>query len=115
MNWELPTLITNPWSLAVSLNTLLLAIAFIAPKKLLTTAGYLHAWVLCVIVWGSLGWQGYAVVMFYFLFGSGVTRIGIEQKEAEGIAEKRSGQRGPRKCVGIGSNGNYLCFINSLR
>ena len=100
MNWEIPTLIANPWSLAVSLNTLLLAIAFIAPKKLLTTTGYLHAWVLGVIVWGSLGWQGYAVVMFYFLFGSGVTRIGIEQKEAEGIAEKRSGQRGPENVWG---------------
>ena len=90
MNWEISTFITHPWSLAVGLNTLLLAIAFIAPKKLLTTAGYLHAWVLGVIVWGSLGWRGYAVVMFYFLFGSGVTRIVIEQKEAEGIAEKRS-------------------------
>ena len=100
MNWEIPTLITNPWSLAVGLNTLLLAIAFISPKKLLTPTGYLHAWVLGVIVWGSLGWQGYAVVMFYFLFGSGVTRIGMKQKEAEGIAEKRSGQRGPENVWG---------------
>ena len=100
MNWEIPTFITNPWSLAVSLNTLLLAIAFISPKKLLTPTGYLHAWVLGVIVWGSLGWRGYAVVMFYFLFGSGVTRIGMEQKEAEGIAEKRSGQRGPENVWG---------------
>jgi uncharacterized protein (TIGR00297 family) len=100
MNWEIPTLITNPWSLAVGLNTLLLAIAFISPKKLLTPKGYLHAWVLGVIVWGSLGWRGYAVVMFYFLFGSGVTRIGMKQKEAEGIAEKRSGQRGPENVWG---------------
>ena len=100
MNWEIPTLITNPWSLAVGLNTLLLAIAFISPKKLLTPTGYLHAWVLGVIVWGSLDWQGYAVVMFYFLFGSGVTRIGMKQKEAEGIAEKRSGQRGPENVWG---------------
>jgi uncharacterized protein (TIGR00297 family) len=100
MNWEIPTLIANHWSLAVGLNTLLLAIAFIVPKKLLTIKGYLHAWVLGVIVWGSLGWRGYAVVMFYFLFGSGVTRIGMKQKEAEGIAEKRSGQRGPENVWG---------------
>jgi uncharacterized protein (TIGR00297 family) len=38
--------------------------------------------------------------MFYFLFGSGVTRIGMKQKEAEGIAEKRSGQRGPENVWG---------------
>jgi uncharacterized protein (TIGR00297 family) len=34
------------------------------------------------------------------LVGSGVTRIGLERKEAEGIAEKRSGQRGPENVWG---------------
>ncbi len=113
MNWEISTFITNPWSLAVSLNTLLLAIAFIVPKKLLTTTGYLHAWVLGVIVWGSLGWQGYAIVMFYFLFGSAVTRIGFKQKEAEGIAEKRSGQRGPENVWGSALTA-ALCALLTL-
>jgi len=93
-------LLTNPWLQAIALNTVLLAIAFLAPKKLLTPMGYLHAWILGVIVWGCLGWQGYGVVMFYFLVGSGVTRIGLERKEAEGIAEKRSGQRGPENVWG---------------
>ena len=33
------------------------------PKKLLTPAGYLHAWVLgSAEFWGCLGWQGYLVV-----------------------------------------------------
>ncbi|HEY9851208.1 MAG TPA: TIGR00297 family protein [Leptolyngbyaceae cyanobacterium] len=90
----------NPWLVAVGLNTVLLAIAWFAPKKLLTPAGYLHAWVLGMVIWGTLGWQGYLVVMFYFLVGSGVTRIGMAQKEAEGIAEKRSGARGPENVWG---------------
>jgi len=93
-------LLANPWLQAIALNTVLLAIAFLAPKKLLTPMGYLHAWLLGVIVWGCLGWPGYGVVMFYFLVGSGVTRIGLERKEAEGIAEKRSGQRGPENVWG---------------
>ena len=92
--------ITNPWVIANGLNSFFIAIAFIAPKKLLTTAGYLHAWVLGVLVWGTLGWQGYTVVMFYFLVGSAVTRIGMEEKEAAGIAEKRSGIRGPENVWG---------------
>lgn len=88
------------WLIAFGLNTVLAAIAWIAPKKLLTPAGLFHAWILGILIWGTLGWQGYAVIMFYFLVGSGVTRIGLAQKEAEGIAEKRSGARGPENVWG---------------
>jgi uncharacterized membrane protein len=100
----------NPWLVGIGLNTVLLSIVFIAPKKLLTQAGLLHAWFLGVLLWGTLGWQGYIVVMFYFLVGSAVTRIGIKQKEAEGIAEKRSGARGPENVWGSALIG-ALCAL----
>ncbi len=90
----------NPWVLAVGLNTIFLGIVGIAPKKLLTLAGLFHAWLLGIIVWGTLGWSGYLIVAFYFLVGSGVTRIGMAEKEAAGIAEKRSGAR-VRKMSGV--------------
>ncbi|WP_346290239.1 TIGR00297 family protein [Sphaerothrix gracilis] len=90
----------SPWWIAIALNSLLLAIAFLVPKKLLTPAGYFHAWLLGVLVWSCLGWRGYSVVMFYFLMGSAVTRIGMVKKEAAGIAEKRSGARGPENVWG---------------
>lgn len=95
-----PTPSLTNWLIAVGLNTVLGAIAWFAPKKLLTPAGLAHAWFLGVLVWGCLGWQGYTVVMFYFLVGSAVTKVGIAQKEAEGIAEKRSGARGPENVWG---------------
>lgn len=59
----------NPWLVGVGLNTILLGVAWFAPKKLLTPAGYFHAWLLGVLIWGTLGWQGYILVMFYFLVG----------------------------------------------
>lgn len=90
----------NPWVIAVGLNTFLLAIVYFLPKKLLTPAGIVHAWILGVLIWGTLGWQGYLVVGFYFIVGSAVTRIGIAEKEAAGIAEKRSGARGPENVWG---------------
>ncbi|MEA5620166.1 TIGR00297 family protein [Cronbergia sp. UHCC 0137] len=90
----------NPWLVGLGLNTFLLSIVAIAPKKLLTPGGLFHAGLLGVIIWGTLGWQGYLVVVFYFLVGSGVTRIGMAQKEAAGIAEKRSGARGPENVWG---------------
>lgn len=103
----------SPWLIAAGLNSVLLAIASVAPKKLLTPAGYLHAWILGVLIWGTLGWQGYAVVMFYFLVGSAVTRIGMAQKEAEGIAEKRAGARGPENVWGSALTGT-LCAVATL-
>ena len=103
----------NPWLVAVGLNTVLLMIVWIIPKKLLTPAGILHAWLLGVLIWGSLGWQGYLVVVFYFLVGSAVTRIGMAQKEAEGIAEKRSGARGPENVWGSALTG-ALCALGTF-
>lgn len=103
----------NPWLIALILNSGLAAIAWFAPKKLLTPAGLLHAWFLGVLIWGTLGWQGYVVVMFYFLVGSAVTRIGMAQKEAEGIAEKRSGARGPENVWGSALVG-ALCALGAF-
>lgn len=93
-------IVLHPWAIALWLNTLLMAIALIAPKKLLTPAGLAHAWCLGVLVWATLGASGYLVVMVYFIFGSGVTRLGLTQKKAAGIAEKRDGARGPENVWG---------------
>jgi uncharacterized protein (TIGR00297 family) len=98
------------WLVGGSLNSVLLVIAWLLPKKLLTPAGYVHAWLLGVLIWGCLGWQGYIVVMVYFLVGSAVTRIGQERKEAAGIAEKRSGTRGPENVWGSALAGT-LCAL----
>lgn len=103
----------NPWLIAIGLNTVLLIIASIVPKKLLTPAGLLHAWVLGILIWGTLGWQGYLVVLFYFLVGSSLTRVGMEQKEAEGIAENRSGVRGPENVWGSALVGT-ICALGTL-
>ena len=106
----LSELLQNTWLTALILNTVLVAIALILPKKLLTTAGYLNAWLLGVLVWGCLTWQGYVVVMFYFLVGVGVTKIGKDIKEAAGIAEGRGGLRGPENVWGSALVGT-LCAI----
>jgi uncharacterized protein (TIGR00297 family) len=108
-----PSSFLLPWLIAVGLNTVLLAIVWFLPKKLLTPAGIIHAWILGVLVWASLGWQGYAVVVFYFLVGSGITRVGMAQKEAAGIAEKRSGARGPENVWGSALTG-AVCAVGSV-
>lgn len=101
------------WQTAIALNLVLLGIALLLPKKLLTPVGYLHAWVLGVIVWATLGWRGYLVVLFYFLVGSAVTRLGLARKQAAGIAEQRGGQRGPANVWGS-ALGGVICALLSL-
>ncbi|MCG9892675.1 MAG: TIGR00297 family protein [Thermosynechococcaceae cyanobacterium MS004] len=103
----------NPWLVGVFLNLGLGLLTWPILKKLLTPAGLLHAWALGVIVWGTLGWAGYAVIVFYFLAGSGVTKIGSAEKEAAGIAEKRSGARGPENVWGSALVG-ALCALSTL-
>ena len=85
---------SNSWTIALAINTALLIFAFISPKKLLTPIGNINGAILGILVWGTLGWRGYLVVIFYFLVGSSLTFVRMEQKEAEGIAEERSGTRG---------------------
>ena len=107
INWS------NPWAIAFTVNTVLLGIAWFLPKKLLTPFGYLNALVLGVIVWGTLGWRGYLIVMLFFLLGSALTFVGIEQKEAEGIAEERSGVRGAGNVWGSALTAT-ICAIATL-
>jgi uncharacterized protein (TIGR00297 family) len=107
------TAFSNPWLVAIGLNAVLLAIAFVAPKKLLTPVGYLHAGFLGVLLWVTLGWRGYLIVMFYFLVGSGLTYVGMAQKEAEGIAEARSGAREPGNLWSSALTG-AICAVATL-
>ena len=104
---------SNPWAIALTINTVLLLAAFISPKKLLTPVGNINGAILGILVWGTLGWRGYLIVMLFFLLGSVLTFVGIEQKEAEGIAEERSGMRGAGN-VWSSALAASLCAIATL-
>ncbi|MEL6470374.1 MAG: TIGR00297 family protein [Cyanobacteria bacterium J06623_4] len=105
------TLTDYPWLAAIGINTLLITIAFLLPKKLLTPAGYVNAWLLGVIVWVAFGWQGYGTTLFYFFVGSAVTKVGMAEKEAYGIAEARGGIRGPGNVWGSALTGAVCGLI----
>jgi uncharacterized protein (TIGR00297 family) len=104
---------SNPWAIALTINTVLLLFAFISPKKLLTPVGNINGAILGVLVWGTLGWRGYLIVMLFFLLGSALTFVGIEQKELEGIAEERYGMRGAGN-VWSSALAASLCAIATL-
>jgi uncharacterized protein (TIGR00297 family) len=101
------------WLTAIALNTVLGIIALALPRRALTTAGIIHAWGLGILLWGGLGWQGFAVMVCYFILGTAVTYVGRDIKEARGIAEKRSGARGPENLWGSAAVG-AMCAVGYL-
>lgn len=103
----------SPWLWGGLVTGGLIALAVIAPKKILTPLGLAHAWVLGTVTWGILGWPGFSLVIFYLIAGSGITFVGMEQKEAAGIAEARSGQRGPGNLWGSALTGT-VCALATL-
>lgn len=64
-------------------------------------------------VMAAFGTGGYVLVCTYFVLGSAVTKLKLEQKQREGIAEARSGRRGVGSVWGSGSAG-ILCAVCAL-
>ena len=63
-------------------------------------------------VMAAFGTGGYVLVCTYFVLGSAVTKLKLEQKQREGIAEARSGRRGVGSVWGSGVAG--LCAVCAL-
>lgn len=97
------------WLQALTLNGLLIALAQRAP--LLTPQGWIHAGILGTVLWGSLGWRGWLAVVAYLAFGSLVTRLGMGEKNARGLAEARGGRRGPENVWGSAAVGCALALL----
>lgn len=100
----------SQWGVALWLNLALVVVGLCTPQKALTRAGVIHAGILGLVVWGSLGGRGYGVVAAYFLIGTAVTKLGIRRKQAQGIAEKRGGARGPENVWGSALTG-AICAL----
>lgn len=96
------------WLGALALNGGLIALAQRLP--LLTEAGWVHAGILGTLLWGCLGPAGWAAVVAYLAMGSLVTRVGLQQKQARGLAEGRGGRRGPENVWGSALTGALLAL-----
>ena len=75
------------------INVLVYVLGIKVLRKGLTWEGVLSSWFLGTLVFAAFGARGYAIVCSYFLLGTLVTKVRMKQKEAEGIAEARSGRR----------------------
>jgi uncharacterized protein (TIGR00297 family) len=98
---------------AVAANTAVFTFGIGTLLRGLTWPGVVNAWFLGAASLAAFGAGGYALVCLYFVFGSAVTKIKLEQKQREGIAEARGGRRGVGSVWGSGVAG-AVCALAAL-
>lgn len=101
------------WTSSVASNAVFLVVAFPLLRVSLTVPAMATAFLLGTLTWKAFGPEAFFLLVFYFVLGTAVTKIKIKQKEKEGIAEKRSGQRGPSSVWGSGAAG-ITCAIATI-
>ncbi|XP_051124745.1 protein VTE6, chloroplastic [Andrographis paniculata] len=101
------------WQSAVFSNAVIFTLGspLLAPG--LSLPGVAAAFLLGTITWRAFGSPGFILVATYFLIGTAVTKVKIAQKEAQGIAEKRKGRRGPGSVIGSSAAG-CICALLSI-
>mmetsp|Transcript_6534 Transcript_6534/g.18833 ORF Transcript_6534/g.18833 Transcript_6534/m.18833 type:complete len:333 (-) Transcript_6534:330-1328(-) len=90
---------------ALFINTTVFVLGIRVLLAGLTPLAVANSWLLGTVVFAAFGWGGYVMVCLYFLVGSAVTKVKLKQKQAEGIAEARSGRRSVGSVWGSGSAG----------
>lgn len=98
---------------AVVVNTTVFGLGIRVLLAGLTPLAVVNSWLLGTAVYAAFGLSGYLIVCLYFLFGSAVTKVKLAQKQAEGIAEARSGRRSVGSVWGSGSAG-IVCAALAL-
>ncbi|KAJ3695125.1 hypothetical protein LUZ60_000502 [Juncus effusus] len=106
---------TSPptWKSALGSNAIIFLLGSPILRTGLSVSGIGAAFVLGSLTWRAFGPSGFVLVASYFVMGTAVTKVKIAQKEAMGIAEKRSGRRGPGSVIGSGAAGS-LCALMSI-
>ncbi|KAI4323067.1 hypothetical protein L6164_022702 [Bauhinia variegata] len=100
------------WQSALLSNLLI----FIVGSPLLVTglslSGIGAAFLLGTLTWRAFGPSGFLLVATYFVIGTAATKVKMAQKEAQGVAEKRKGRRGPGSVIGSSAAGCVCAYLS---
>lgn len=78
----------------------------------LSLSGIAAAFLLGTLTWRAFGSPGFLLVATYFVIGTAATKVKMAQKEAQGVAEKRKGRRGPGSVIGSSAAGCVCAFLS---
>ncbi|KAI9085972.1 hypothetical protein K1719_032049 [Acacia pycnantha] len=100
------------WESALASNLLIFLLGSPLLVAGLSLSGIGAAFLLGTLTWRAFGPSGFLLVSAYFIIGTAVTKVKMSQKEAQGIAEKRKGRRGPGSVVGSSAAGCLCAFLS---
>ena len=81
-------------AIGLAVNLVLAVLAILAQG--VTVSGAVWGTVLGTLLYALSGWQGFLLLLVFFVLGTLVTKVGYARKAALGIAQERGGRRGAR-------------------
>jgi len=90
-------------------NLIFAALAFRA--KSVDRSGMIAGLLVGLVTFTFTGWPGYAVLIAFFLLGSGSTRLGMARKMRLGIAQSERGARSARHALANCGVGAFLALL----
>jgi uncharacterized protein (TIGR00297 family) len=99
------------WVTAFWVNLALSAACLL--MRLLSPSGCAAALMIGALVWGSLGWQGWAVLLAFFLGGTAASKFQYAEKQRLGVAQENGGRR-RWKHAWANAGAGVLCAVFSL-
>ncbi|KAB5534353.1 hypothetical protein DKX38_017439 [Salix brachista] len=101
------------WESALLSNLLIFVVGSPILVSGLSLSGIFAAFLLGNLTWRAFGPSGFLLVASYFVLGTAATKVKMAQKEAQGVAEKRKGRRGPGSVIGSSAAG-CVCALLSI-
>ncbi|XWS10841.1 hypothetical protein CRYUN_Cryun38cG0032600 [Craigia yunnanensis] len=104
---------TSPptWQSAILSNLVIFVVGTPLLVTGLSLSGICAAFLLGTLTWRAFGSPGFLLVASYFVIGTAVTKVKMAQKEAQGVAEKKKGRRGPGSVIGSSAAGCVCAFL----
>ncbi len=99
------------WGLAFGVNLVLGALCFFL--RLLTPSGCVAGFFIGALIWGSLGWQGWTILLAFFFGGTLATKFQLSKKQRLGVAEANQGRR-RWKQAWANAGAGVVCALASL-
>ncbi|CAA0815892.1 Protein of unknown function DUF92- transmembrane [Striga hermonthica] len=100
------------WQSALFSNALIFVLGSPILVTGLSLSGIAAAFLLGTLTWRAFGSSGFLLVAAYFVIGTAATKVKMAQKEAQGVAEKRKGRRGPGSVIGSSAAGCACAFLS---